>query len=43
MPYSLTFVCSLPLSTVIVSPSDIFMTLAEKARRDRGIGFYAAK
>ena len=37
MPYSLTFVCSLPFSTVIVSPSDIFMTLAEKAKRGQAI------
>lgn len=37
MPYSLTFVCSLPFSTVIVSPSDIFTTLAGKAKRGQAI------
>lgn len=37
MPYSLTFVCSLPLSTVIVSPSEIETTLPERAKRGEAI------
>ena len=37
MPNSLTLTCCLPCNTVIVSPSDIFMTLAEKAKRGQAI------
>lgn len=36
MPYSLTFVCSLPFSTVIVSPSWTETTLAIRAKADVG-------